>query len=409
MNIQNIIGRMVLDSRGNPTLEVKIELVNGETDFASVASGASVGGNEAIEKRDGQRFYNGLGIDECIVLINDVIKQNLIGINVCNQERIDSILLELDGTKDKHNLGGNTIMAISLCCFKLAAKVSHQSVYQYIGNGSHLPIMLMNIINGGKHSNNKLAFQEFMIIPYHKDFKERLRIGVEVYQSLKKILSSLGYSTSVGDEGGFTDGFHSIRDAFRFLVEAIEEAGYIPGEDVYLAIDVAANFFYDANSGYYMIEGKKYTSYSLMDYYEDLITEFPILSIEDPFHENDWASFVAFTHKFGEKLQIVGDDLFVTNKELLVRGIKEKACNAIIIKPNQIGTVTEMLETIRLAKENHYRMIISHRSGETEETFICDVCVGLSMQEIKIGAPCRGERICKYNRLLRIDEEVKKL
>lgn len=408
MNIRDILGRQILDSRGNPTLEVEIVLNNGMREIASVPSGASVGGKEAFEKRDDNKFYNGLGVSSCIVIINDVIRQNLIGINVCDQKKIDSLLIQLDGTHDKHYLGGNTIMAISLCCFKLAAKINKQSIYEYIGSGKNLPIMLMNIINGGKHSNNKLDFQELMIICYHRDFKERLRMGVEVYHTLKELVASDGYSTSVGDEGGITEGFHSIRDALNLIIRSIKASGYTPGKDVFLALDVAANSLYDANSMYYIIEGKKYTSMELMNYYEDLIHRYPIASIEDPFHENDWTSFAEFTKRVGKKIQIVGDDLFVTNKTLLSRGIKLDACNAIIIKPNQIGTITEMLETIHLAQEYNYRTIISHRSGETEETFISDVCVGLNMKEIKIGAPCRGERICKYNRLLRIDDEVKK-
>lgn len=408
MNIKDIVGRQILDSRGHPTLEVEIILQNGLSEIASVPSGASVGSKEVVEKRDVNKNYNGLGVLSCIVIINDVIKHNLIGINVCDQKKIDKILLDLDNTFDKHFLGGNTIMAISLCCFKLAAKVNNKELYEYIGDGTNLPIMFMNIINGGKHTNNKLAFQEFMIVTYNKDFDERLHMGVEVYQKLKNIIETRGYSTAVGDEGGFVSGIFTIREALNLIILAIKEAGYIPGRDVFIALDIAANNIYDSNSMYYIIEDKKYTSIELIEYYQNLIKKYPIVSIEDPFHENDWSAYTQFTNLLGDKIQIVGDDLFVTNKNLLMRGIKLNACNALIIKPNQIGTITEMLETIDLAKKYNYRMIISHRSGETEETYICDFCVGLNLKEIKIGAPSRGERICKYNRLIRINESVKK-
>ena len=327
--------------------------------------------------------------------------------DVKDQYSIDNAMLELDGTKTKSNLGANAMLAVSLACLKAAAIEHDMELYEYVGDGKELPYPMMNILNGGAHADNMLDFQEFMILPQNKDFKERIRTGAEVFHHLKKVLKNNGYNTSVGDEGGFAPNLSSNYEALDYIMLAIKEAGYTPGVDVKLGLDVAASEFYDESANMYCFsDGKKMSKEELINYYEDLVNKYPVVSIEDPLEENDFEGFAKLTKKIGDRVQLVGDDFFTTNKELLQRGINEKAGNAILIKLNQIGTVTEAFETISLAKKNNYKTIISHRSGETEDTFIADLAVGLNMGQIKTGSLSRTDRVCKYNRLLRIYEEI---
>ncbi len=407
--IQDIIAREILDSRGNPTVEVELFLDNMRKVRASVPSGASTGSKEVLELRDKDvKRYQGLGVLKAVENINKIIKPNLIGIEL-NQLKIDRLLVKLDGTKLKNNLGGNAILAVSLATLKACAISENKNLYQYVNTGTYgLPIPMMNIINGGKHSNNGVAFQEFMIVPVVKTFKERLRVGAEIFHVLKKILETNNISSSVGDEGGFSPKFKNNEMALSLINKAIMAAGYIPGKDVYIAIDVAATSFYLANQNCYLIDGKAVSAKKLIEYYKYLIDKYPIISIEDPFEENDFDSLKTLTKEIGDKIMIVGDDYFVTNKELLKKGIENKCANAILLKANQIGTISEMIETINLAKKNNYNLVISHRSGETEDTFIADLAVGLNIPFIKTGSLCRGERIAKYNQLLRIEEEITK-
>ena len=402
--IKNVTGREVLDSRGNPTVEVDVILESGILGRAIVPSGASTGEREALELRDGGSRYMGKGVQKAVENVNTIIKNDVIGMDSLNQKELDEKMIELDGTKTKSKLGANAILAVSMANLKAAALYEGMPLYKYIGNGSQLPIAMMNILNGGAHADNPLDIQEFMIVPQRDTMSERIRVGAEVFHHLKKILKDKGMVTAVGDEGGFAPNIGSNEEALELIVEAIKDANYKPGEDVLLALDIAASELYD--NGYYNIEGKKLNISELIAYYEYLVNKYPIWSIEDPVDENDWNGFKLITERLGNKIQIVGDDLFVTNKEYLQKGIDNKCGNAILIKVNQIGTITETLETIELAKKNNYKTIISHRSGETEDTIIAHLAVGLNLGEIKTGSMSRTDRICKYNELMRIEEEI---
>ncbi len=404
--ITNIMAREILDSRGNPTVEVDTILENGIKAKASVPSGASTGTREALELRDNDERYMGKGVLRAVNNVNKIIAPALIGKEVSNQREIDQLMIELDGTESKSNLGANAILGVSMSVLRAAALDNNLPLYRHIGAGILLPKPMMNILNGGMHADNSLDFQEFMIVPEAVDIKTRVRIGSEVFHSLKRVLKENGYNTNVGDEGGFAPNFNSNIEALDAIMKAITLAGYIPGKDVNLALDVAASEFY--KDGYYELkgEGKTLTTDQLILYYKKLVDEYPIISIEDPVSENDWDGFQKITKELGNKIQLVGDDLFVTNKKYLHKGILLNAGNAILIKPNQIGTITETLETIALAKANGYKTIISHRSGETEDTIIADLAVGLDLGQIKTGSLSRTDRVCKYNRLILIEEEL---
>ena len=404
--IIDIKAREILDSRGNPTVEADVFTEFGAFGRASVPSGASTGSSEALELRDNDDRYLGKGVLKAVRNVNEIIKSKLIGMDVSNQREIDEMMINLDGTENKSNLGANAILAVSLACLKAKAIEDESELYEYVGGGRDLPYPMMNILNGGMHADNKIDFQEFMIIPRQADFKERIRCGAEVFHNLKKVLKEKGYNTSVGDEGGFAPNLSSNEEALEFIIEAIKKSGYKEGEDVKLALDVAASEFYSKDTNLYEFSGNKFTVDEMIDYYEYLVNKYPIISIEDPLYEKDFEGFSKLTSKIGDKVQLVGDDFFTTNKKLLQKGIDMKAGNAILIKFNQIGTVTEALDTIKLAKENNYKTIISHRSGETEDTFISDLSVGLSLHQIKTGSMSRIDRIAKYNRLLRIYEQI---
>jgi enolase len=407
--IKDIKAREILDSRGNPTVEVDVITESGAWGRVSIPSGASTGANEALELRDGDNRYHGKGVLKAIVNVLTIIKPNLIGHDVRDQRAIDKLLIELDGTPNKSRLGANAILGVSLATLKCVANYEKKPLYKYIGDGTLLPNPMMNIVNGGSHANNGLDFQEFMIVPNRDNIKERVRVGSEVFHSLKKILNEKGYSTAVGDEGGFAPNLTNNIEALDLIVKAIEAANYIPGQDVNLALDIAASSFYDKERKKYVLRAdqKELTSEEMINYYEMLIDKYPIISIEDPLDENDWDGFILMTKRLGSRLQIVGDDLFVTNIKLLEKGIELGACNAILIKPNQIGTYSEMIDTINLAKSHGYKTIISHRSGETEDTTIADIAVGLRIGQIKTGSLSRTDRVCKYNQLIRIEEELK--
>ena len=407
MNIKNIIGREILDSRGNPTVEVDVILDNGVIDRAAVPSGASTGEREALEMRDGDKSrFNGKGVLNAVNNVNTILRDNLIGMDVTKQKEIDYKMLELDGTKTKSKLGANAILGVSMACLKAAAKACGKELYEYVGDGKTLPVPMMNIINGGAHADNSLDFQEYMIIPQRDTIHERVRVGAEVFHSLKNVLKEEGYATSVGDEGGFAPNLKTNKEGFELITEAVKRAGYEPGKDVCYAIDVAASEFYSDGKYNLVGEGKVLSTDELIKYYEDLVNTYPIISIEDPVDENDWEGFSKVTELLGDRIQLVGDDLFVTNKECLQKGIDNKAGNAILLKVNQIGTITETLETIELAKAHNYKTVISHRSGETEDTTIADLAVGLDLGQIKTGSMSRTDRICKYNQLMRIEEEL---
>lgn len=402
MKITNLYAREILDSRGNPTVECELTTEN-FTVRASVPSGASTGTNEALELRDGDSRYHGKGVNKAVNNVNTIIKNALIGKEL-NQKVLDNLLLELDGTKNKTNLGANAILSVSLCIMKAIAKSQNKDIYELFDGPYTMPYPMMNIINGGVHATSSLEIQEFMIVPNQSTFKERLRCGAEVFQTLKSILKQNGFSTSVGDEGGFAPTFKTIEEALDYIMLAIKESGYIPGKDVNLALDAAASEFY--KDGKYTINKKELTKEELINYYIKLTETYPIISIEDAFSEDDIDSIKKLTKLIGNKIMLVGDDYFVTNIEYLQKGITEKYNNAILLKANQIGTITEMLETIKLAKNSGFKTIISHRSGETEDTFISQMAVGLNLGYIKTGSLCRGERIAKYNELLRIEEKV---
>ena len=402
MKITNLYAREILDSRGNPTVECELTTEN-FTVRASVPSGASTGTNEALELRDGDSRYHGKGVTKAVNNVNTIIKNALIGKEL-NQKALDNLLLELDGTKNKTNLGANAILSVSLCIMKAIAKSQNKDIYELFDGPYTIPYPMMNIINGGVHATSSLEIQEFMIVPNQSTFKERLRCGAEVFQTLKSILKQNGFSTSVGDEGGFAPTFKTIEEALDYIILAIKESGYIPGKDVNLALDAAASEFY--KDGKYTINKKELTKEELINYYIKLTETYPIISIEDAFSEDDIDSIKKLTELIGNKIMLVGDDYFVTNIEYLQKGITEKYNNAILLKANQIGTITEMLETIKLAKNSGFKTIISHRSGETEDIFISQMAVGLNLGYIKTGSLCRGERIAKYNELLRIEEKV---
>ncbi len=407
MKIKNIKAREILDSRGNPTVEVDVILDNDIMARACVPSGASTGKLEALEMRDNdQTRFNGKGVLNAVKNVNEKIKPVVVGMDVKDQYSIDNAMLELDGTKSKSNLGANAILGVSMACLKAAAKESNMPLYRYVGEGKTMPIPMMNILNGGAHADNKLDFQEFMIIPQRDSVHERIRVGSEVFHALKKVLIENKLSTGVGDEGGFAPDLDSNTEGFELIMKAIKKAGYTPGKDVKLAIDVAASELYSDGKYNLAGEGRSLSTNELIDFYEELISKYPIISIEDPVDESDFEGFAKITRKLGDKIQLVGDDLFVTNKECLQKGIDMKAGNAILLKVNQIGTITETLETIKLAKENGYKTIISHRSGETEDTIIADLSVGLDLGQIKTGSMSRTDRICKYNQLMRIEEEL---
>ncbi len=404
MKIKDVKGREILDSRGNPTVEVDVILENGIVGRAAVPSGASTGVREALEMRDGGDRYCGKGVLNAVNNVNTVLREAVIGMDAADQKTLDYKMIELDGTETKSKLGANAILGVSMAALKASALEAGKPLYAYIGEGRTLPVPMMNIINGGAHADNNLDFQEFMIIPQRDTIKERVRVGAEVFHSLKKVLNGKGYATGVGDEGGFAPNLGSNKEGFDLIIEAITKAGYVPGEDVKLAIDVAASEFYE--DGVYHVDGKELSSDELIDFYEELVNTYPIISIEDPVDENDWEGFRKITERLGDRIQLVGDDLFVTNKKCLQMGIDNHAGNAILLKVNQIGTITETLETIDLARSNGYRTVISHRSGETEDTTIADLAVGLDLGQIKTGSMSRTDRVCKYNQLMRIEEEI---
>ena len=404
--IKDICAREILDSRGNPTVEVDVILESGILGRAAVPSGASTGIREALELRDKDERFLGKGVQKAVNNVNTIIREKLIGMDAKNQELIDNTMIELDGTKNKENLGANAMLGVSLATLKASAIEEGEPLYKYVGNGKELPYPMMNILNGGAHADNHLDFQEYMIIPKRDTIKERIRVGAEIFHTLKKVLKEKGYNTNVGDEGGFAPDLQSNEEGFQVIMEAITKAGYLPGKDVNIAIDVAASEFYE--DGKYHVDGKLLTTEELISFYESLAEKYPIVSIEDPVDENDWYGFTLITEKLGNKTQLVGDDLFVTNIECLQKGIDNHAGNAILLKLNQIGTYTETIKTIELAKKHNYKTIISHRSGETEDTTIADLAVGLNLGQIKTGSMSRTDRVCKYNQLLRIEEELTK-
>ncbi len=409
MKIKDVHAREILDSRGNPTVEVDVTLENGIMGRAAVPSGASTGEREALELRDGDKGrYLGKGTLKAVANVNGPLRDLVIGMDAERQKELDYAMIELDGTETKSKFGANAILGISMAAMKASALNKGLPLYKYIGDGKELPRPMMNIINGGAHADNMLDFQEFMIIPERDTIHERVRVGAEVFHNLKKVLNEKGLATGVGDEGGFAPDLKSNSEGFELIIEAIKRAGYVPGKDVNLGIDVAASEFY--HDGKYELagEGRSLTTDELIDFYEELVTKYPIISIEDPVDENDWEGFRKITERLGDKIQLVGDDLFVTNKKCLEKGIEMHAGNAILLKVNQIGTITETLETIELARKNGYKTVISHRSGETEDTTIADLAVGLNLGQIKTGSMSRTDRICKYNQLMRIEEELTK-
>ncbi|MGA1845657.1 phosphopyruvate hydratase [Deferribacter abyssi] len=410
-DIIEIYAREILDSRGNPTIEVEVITSGGYVGVAAVPSGASTGEHEAIELRDGDpERYNGKGVLKAIQNINEIIADELEGINVLEQKLIDDILCDIDGTKNKSKLGANAILGVSLACAKAAANVLDIPLYRYIGGtfAHQLPVPMLNILNGGSHADNNVDIQEFMIMPVGaSSFKEALRMGVETFHSLKKVLNEKGYNTAVGDEGGFAPNLQSNEEAIEVILQAIEKAGYKAGEDIYLALDVASSELY--KDGKYILSAEKQPEKSvdeMIEYYKYLVAKYPIISIEDGLAEDDWDGWKKLTEALGNKVQLVGDDLFVTNTERLQKGIQEHIGNSILIKLNQIGTLTETLAAIEIAKRAGYTCIISHRSGETEDTTIADLAVAVNAGQIKTGSACRTDRVCKYNRLLKIEDEL---
>ena len=414
--IKDVNALEVLDSRGNPTVQVEVVVDGGFSGMAIVPSGASTGSFEAVELRDGEkdRFF-GKGVQKAVENVNKKISKKLIDMNVYDQRKIDEELLKLDDTPNKSNLGANAILGVSLACCKAAANSLGMELYNYIGgiNANVLPVPMMNILNGGKHSDNNINIQEFMIMPIGDiTFSERLKRGAEVYQTLKKVLKEKGYMVAVGDEGGFAPTLQSEEEALDLIIEAIKKAGYVPKKDIVLALDIASTEMYEAakkegKDGYYFWKTNILKSKEeMIEYIENLCEKYPIVSVEDGLAEEDWESWKILTQKIGNKVQLVGDDLFVTNPKRLQRGINNNIANCILIKPNQIGTLTETLDTILMAQKNDYKTIISHRSGETEDTTIADIAVAVNAGQIKTGAPCRTDRVAKYNRLLNIENEL---
>lgn len=415
--ITDIYAREILDSRGNPTIEVEVLAGDEFCGRAAVPSGASTGQFEALELRDIEERYDGLGVEMAVDHVNARIAPAIIGMNIFDQAEIDEVLIQLDGTKDKSNLGANAILGVSMAVARAGAASLELPLYAYLGgvNAKRLPVPMMNIINGGKHADNSIDIQEFMILPVGaSSFKEGLRMCAEVYHTLKKLLKDAGFSTAVGDEGGFAPNLPDAKAALRWIKNAVEKAGYQTGKDICFALDIAATELYDQKFKKYVFEGEKTeqgeavvrSAEELIDYYEELLEEFPIVSLEDPLDEEDWDGWELLTTRLGLNVQLVGDDLFVTNTKRLQKGIQRKAANAILIKVNQIGTLTEAFDAIELAKTSGYRTIISHRSGETVDSFIADLAVAFNAGQIKTGAPCRSERVEKYNQLLRIEERL---
>ena len=410
--LELVYAREVLDSRGNPTVEVEVALESGAVGRAIVPSGASTGAFEAVELRDGDKGrYIGKGVEKAVANVNEIIAPELEGMDAFDQPAIDALMIELDGTHNKGKLGANAILGVSMAVARAAAEELGLPLFQYIGgvNAKQLPVPMMNILNGGEHADNSVDVQEFMILPVGaKSFREGLRMGAEVFHSLKKVLSERGLACGVGDEGGFAPNLGSNREALELKVEAIEKAGYKPGDDVRLGLDVAATEMYDKETKLYDLkhEGKKLTAEQMVDLYEEWVNNFPIETIEDGLDEEDWDGWKVLTDRLGKKVQLVGDDLFVTNTERLERGIEAGVANSILIKVNQIGTITETLDAIEMAKRAGYTAVISHRSGETEDTTIADLAVAVNAGQIKTGAPSRTDRVAKYNQLLRIEEMV---
>ena len=406
-DIMHVFAREILDSRGNPTVEAEVFLDDGAHGIAGVPSGASTGAHEAHELRDGGDRYGGKGVQKAVKNVNEEIADALAGIEADDQRLLDKAMIELDGTDNKSRLGANAILGVSIAAAKAAAESAGLPLYRYIGgpNAHILPVPMMNIVNGGEHADSGVDVQEFMIAPLSAEsFAEALRMGAEVYHSLKSVINAKGLSTGLGDEGGFAPSVDSTRAALDLIVEAIEKAGFKPGEDVALALDVASSEFFE--DGVYKFEGGEHSAEEMAKVYEELIAEYPIVSIEDPLQEDDWEGYANLTKTIGDKVQIVGDDFFVTNPERLARGIKENAANALLVKVNQIGTLTETFDAVDMAHRAGYRTMMSHRSGETEDTTIADLAVALGCGQIKTGAPARSERVAKYNQLLRIEQEL---
>ncbi|QPM67254.1 phosphopyruvate hydratase [Atribacter laminatus] len=408
--IFDVHAREILDSRGNPTVEAEVTLASGAFGRAAVPSGASTGTFEAVELRDGDKNrYLGKGVAKAVENVNEIIAPEIIGLDALDQSKIDKVLIDLDGTPNKGKLGANAILGVSLAIAKAAAEYAGLPLYRYIGgaNACELPVPLMNILNGGKHADSGVDIQEFMVAPCGlKNFREALRAGTEVFHHLAKVLKRRGYSVGVGDEGGFAPNLHSSDEALEVIIEAIQLAGYEPGKDVFLALDSAASELYKDGIYVFEREGARRNIDEMIEFYQELVEKYPIISIEDGLAEDDWEGWKKMTFAMGDKIQLVGDDLFVTNKERLIRGIKEECCNSILIKLNQIGTLSETLETIEVAKKAGYTAVVSHRSGETEDTTISDLVVACNTGQIKTGSLCRSERIAKYNQLLRIEEEL---
>ncbi|GAE33125.1 phosphopyruvate hydratase [Halalkalibacter akibai] len=409
--ITDVYAREVLDSRGNPTVEVEVYLESGAMGRALVPSGASTGEYEAVELRDGGERYMGKGVLQAVDNVNEVIAPELIGFDALDQLGIDQLMIELDGTENKSKLGANAILGVSMAVAHAAADALGVPLYVYLGgfNAKQLPVPMMNIINGGEHADNNVDIQEFMVMPVGaENFHEALRMGAEIFHNLKSVLKGKGYNTAVGDEGGFAPNLSSNEEALSTIIEAIEKAGYKPGEEVMLAMDVAASEIYNKEDKKYHLagEGKSFTSEEMVDFYEELVSKYPIISIEDGLDENDWDGFKILTERLGGKVQLVGDDLFVTNTAKLSEGIEKGIGNSILIKVNQIGTLTETFEAIEMAKRAGYTAVISHRSGETEDATIADIAVATNAGQIKTGAPSRSDRVAKYNQLLRIEDEL---
>ena len=405
--IEAIGAREILDSRGNPTVEVEVLLEDGTAARAAVPSGASTGAFEAVELRDGGKRYLGKGVEKAIKNVVDVIAPEVVGLDAQDQRLVDQTMIDLDGTKNKAKLGANAILGVSLAVAKASAEHADLSLFKYVGgNNAHvLPVPMMNILNGGAHADTNVDIQEFMVAPIGADtFKESLRWGAEIYHSLKSVLKKRGLATSIGDEGGFAPNLDSNRAALDLILEAIEGAGFKPGKEIALAMDVAATEFYD--NGKYSFEGKQLTAVEMIAYYSSLVSSYPLVSIEDPLNEDDWDGWAAITKELGSKVQLVGDDLFVTNPERLSKGIAADTANALLVKVNQIGSLTETLDAVEMAHRAGYRSMMSHRSGETEDVTIADLAVATNCGQIKTGAPARSERVAKYNQLLRIEEEL---
>jgi len=413
MKIKNITAREILDSRGNPTIEAKVELINGVVAKAKVSSGASTGVHEALELRDKGLRFGGKGVLKAVKNVNTKITSKLKGISILEMKEIDKIMIELDGTENKSNLGANAILAVSLACARAGAIYVGKPLYAYIRqvygintNKYRMPIPTMNILNGGRHADNELSIQEFMIIPRHSQFRERVRMGSQIFHSLQNILSQKGYSTSVGDEGGFAPDLKNNESAIKMILQAIEMAGWKPGKNVFLGLDVAASEFYRKDLYYFINKKQGWRADKLIAVLENWVKKYPIISIEDGLAEDDWDNWKKLTKRIGKKVVVVGDDLFVTNPKRIKKGIAEKVGNAVLIKLNQIGTLSETMEAIKLAQKNNYKISVSHRSGETSDTFIADLAVAVNAEFIKTGSLSRSERVEKYNRLMEIEEEI---